>query len=112
MLRDTALTDGTGEFRATTATRTCGGSTYQVQPTDDFYSLPRSQHVATEQLLNSNGLSYKNSEFPESGPLCIENQCTIHVVMAEETCDSIASSANITYSQLKSWNMNINGLCS
>lgn len=93
-------------------TKTCSGKSYILQPTDTFYSLPNSEHIATDQLLSSNGLSYNVTDFPKSGSLCIENTCATHIVKANETCVSIAESASVTYSQLMSWNININGVCS
>lgn len=95
----------------TPTSTTCGGTLYAVQPTDDFYSIPRSQSVSTDQLLNSNNLPYNATEFPESGSLCVENKCTTHVVAANETCKSIAAAAEISEVQLRAWNLNINDLC-
>ncbi|OCL10882.1 carbohydrate-binding module family 50 protein [Glonium stellatum] len=96
----------------TPATRTCSGTSYTIKPTDDFYSVPRSQSLSTEQLLNSNGLPYNATQFPKSGSLCIEQKCSTHVLKLNDTCQAIASAANITTVQLMAWNVNINDFCS
>lgn len=63
------------------------------------------------QLLQSNGLSYNASDFPQAGTLCITNTCSIHVVQSNDTCEGIAAAADITTVQLHTWNSAINGLC-
>ncbi|CEN59984.1 hypothetical protein ASPCAL02425 [Aspergillus calidoustus] len=76
--------------------RTCSGTLYTIQPNDDFFSIPRSQSVSTENLLHSNGLGYVQDEFPTTATLCIENQCTLHLLAADDTCASIEASAGIS----------------
>lgn len=43
--------------------------------------------------------------------LCLPQTCTTTVVKQDQTCYGIASAANITYTQLLSWNPTINGQC-
>ncbi|KAJ5024029.1 hypothetical protein J3E73DRAFT_259043 [Bipolaris maydis] len=93
-------------------TATCSGTTYIIQPTDTFKSVPLAQSVSTEQLLNSNGLPYNTTLFPKSGELCISNKCKTHVLAEGDTCDSIAKKASISPVQFKAWNANVNQLCS
>jgi hypothetical protein len=90
---------------------TCSGTTYIIQPTDTFKSVPQSQSVSTEQLLNSNGLPYNATLFPKSGGLCISNKCTTYVLAQGDTCTSIASKASISPVRFIAWNANINQLC-
>jgi spore germination protein YaaH len=90
-------------------TPTCGGSQYVVKPGDTLESVSIAQKVATDTLLNRNGLSYDG--FPANGTLCIENTCTVYVVKTNDTCQGIASVSNVTTTQLFSWNTNINPLC-
>ncbi|KAF7184685.1 hypothetical protein CNMCM7691_006047 [Aspergillus felis] len=89
----------------------CTGTTYAIQPTDDFYSIPKAQSVGTDQLLRSNGLSYVQDKFPTTGTLCIENKCQTHVLAPNDTCASIAAAAGIWQVQLLTWNPNINPFC-
>lgn len=84
---------------------------YSIKPTDDFYSIPKSQSVGTDQLLRSNGLSYVQDKFPTTGTLCIENKCQTHVLAPNDTCASIAAAADIWQVQLLTWNPNINPFC-
>ena len=84
---------------------------YSIKPTDDFYSIPKSQSVGTDQLLRSNGLSYVQDKFPTTGTLCIENKCQTHVLAPNDTCASIAAAAGIWQVQLLTWNPNINPFC-
>lgn len=85
---------------------------YAVQPGDSYFSVSISQQLATNQLINANGLTYNSSDFPASGSLCISNQCSIYVVKADDTCSGILTAVDISYTQLMSWNPAINGLCS
>jgi len=90
---------------------TCTGTSYQIQPTDTFYSVPEAQNVATEQFLNVNSLTYNASAFPQSGTVCIQNACAVHVVQANQTCRDIEATAGVSLAQLTAWNPVIEGLC-
>jgi hypothetical protein len=76
-----------------------------------MYSVSVSQKVATDTLLNRNGLSYESAGFPTNGTLCIGAQCDVHVLQTNETCTGIAAASDISTVQLLSWNTNINPLC-
>lgn len=78
---------------------------------DTIYSVSESQTIATDTLLNSNGLSYDEGTIPTGTSLCIASTCEVHVLKNNETCDGIASNAGISSTQLQSWNTNINPLC-
>ncbi|KAH7420080.1 hypothetical protein BKA64DRAFT_563224 [Cadophora sp. MPI-SDFR-AT-0126] len=67
--------------------------------------------IATDTLLNSNGLSYDEGTIPTGTSLCIAATCEVHVLKKNETCDGVASDAGISAIQLQSWNTNINPLC-
>lgn len=90
---------------------TCAGSTYTSKSGDTIYSVSQGQKVATDTLLNRNGLSYDQGSLPGGIALCIAATCDVHVLQANETCDRIASDAGITTVQLLTWNTNINPLC-
>ncbi|KAL2850523.1 hypothetical protein BJX68DRAFT_255207 [Aspergillus pseudodeflectus] len=93
-----------------TATLSCD-SEYPVQPGDTFLSISLSQNVATHDLITANGLSYNLTGLPTSGTLCIRNQCSVYLVLPEDTCESISTANSISLAQLHSWNAVINGLC-
>lgn len=94
-----------------TATLTCTLQ-YSVQASDTYLSVSESQNVATHDLVTANGLNYNLSDFPSTGSLlCIRNQCTVYLVQANDTCDSIATAGGISLAQLHAWNAQINGLC-
>ena len=44
--------------------------------------------------------------------LCLPQTCPIYTIQPSDTCYGIAGNANITYTQLLSWNPSINGYCS
>ncbi|KAJ2991553.1 hypothetical protein NUW58_g2476 [Xylaria curta] len=92
-------------------TPTCTGGTYSIQPGDGCYSIFKSQGVGTGWLLDDNDLGAWCYDFPSTGDLCISNPCTVYTVQANDTCRSIARGANITETQLKSWNPIINLGC-
>ncbi|GAP91634.2 hypothetical protein SAMD00023353_6400110 [Rosellinia necatrix] len=92
-------------------TPTCTGETYSIQPGDTCLSISTSQGVGTGWLLDDNNLSAWCYDFPSTGNLCINNPCTVHTVQANDTCRGIARGANITETQLKSWNPIINLGC-
>ena len=44
--------------------------------------------------------------------LCLPQTCTIYTIQSSDTCYGMAGNANMTYTQLLSWNPTINGYCS
>ncbi|TQV92641.1 Peptidoglycan-binding Lysin subgroup [Cordyceps javanica] len=91
---------------------TCSGTTYQIQASDDCYSISKAQSVGTAWMLSDNNLGAYCSDFPTSGSLCITNTCKTVTVAANTTCSAIAAAANITEPQLLAWNPVINPVCS
>ncbi|KAI0595745.1 carbohydrate-binding module family 50 protein [Biscogniauxia sp. FL1348] len=89
----------------------CAGKTYQIQPGDDCHSVSNSQGIGTAWLLADNNLASFCSDFPTSGALCLINTCSVYTVKTNDTCKGIAKSANITQSQLMTWNPIISSGC-
>lgn len=112
---DMPMTTSTLGFSTPTApaaaTPTCTGTAYTIQPGDDCYSISQSQSVGTGWLLDANDLSAWCSGFPATGSLCIANSCNVYTVQNNDTCVSIARTANITEAQLRAWNPIINTGC-
>ncbi|KAL3421595.1 LysM domain-containing protein [Phlyctema vagabunda] len=92
-------------------TPTCAGSKYTSKAGDTIYSVSLSQKIATDTLLNRNGLSYDQGSLATGTSLCIAATCDVYVLNTNETCNSIASAAGISTIQLQTWNTNINPLC-
>ncbi|KAL2259269.1 hypothetical protein VTK26DRAFT_7116 [Humicola hyalothermophila] len=90
----------------------CTGTEYEIQSSDDCYSISAAQGVGTAWLLADNNLAAYCADFPTSGTLCITNKCDTVVVEVNQTCADIAGAAGITETQLKAWNPVINPVCS
>ncbi|KAF5852240.1 hypothetical protein GGP41_001009 [Bipolaris sorokiniana] len=90
----------------------CDGTTYQIQGSDDCYSISKAQSVGTAWMLSDNHLAAYCYEFPTSGSLCITNTCKTVTVEVNTTCKAIAAAAKITEPQLLAWNPVINPVCS
>ncbi|KAJ5640366.1 uncharacterized protein N7484_008228 [Penicillium longicatenatum] len=93
-------------------TQTCTGS-YVPIPTgstcDDF---AESNSVATDQLLSVNGLAGGCANWPaDLIELCVQNTCEPYLVQQNDTCLGVASSFNLTLTQLLSWNLAIDPFC-
>lgn len=96
---------------ATPTASTCSGKKYTIKDGDTCESVSKSQSVATFQLLMDNQLQAYCANFPKSGNLCIQNQCTTYTVRKGDTCKSISKEHNITTVQLRSYNPWIDGGC-
>ncbi|ETS74812.1 hypothetical protein PFICI_13296 [Pestalotiopsis fici W106-1] len=94
-----------------TATPTCAGSVYTIQPSDDCHSISLSQGIGTEWLIIDNSLVAFCHDFPTEGELCLVNTCDVYTVLESDTCKSIVRQHGITDSQLRAWNPSINAGC-
>ena len=82
----------------------CSGISYTIKPSDDCYSISKSQGIGTAWLISDNSLTAYCVDFPASGNLCLVNTCSVYSVQTNDTCNSIAAASNITVAQLKAWN--------
>ena len=133
-------TDVTGFAPAnfTISTACISGNTYDVVSGDDCVRISTSKSVSTGGLIVLNqlfpdcsnllgmwsaGMTFVSSEvlygrlrtdinLPAGQSLCLPQSCTIYTIQSNDTCYGIANNANITYTQLLSWNPTINGYCS
>lgn len=100
---------------APTATPTVDcSSTYVIQEGDDCHSISIAHTVSTVSLLMLNDLDAWCANFPTAGSsLCIPYSCDIYTVQENDTCWSIVNdhAPDITMTQLRSWNYNINNKC-
>lgn len=114
------------------------GNTYDVTNGDDCVKISQSNSVSTGSLVVLNrifpdcsnlvGMWSKSITFVFSDvfyrelrtdahisvgqSLCLPQHCTIYTIQSGDTCYGIAGNANISYTQLLSWNPTINGYCS
>lgn len=122
----------------TISTACISGNTYDVASGDDCVKISQSKNVSTGGLIVLNQLfpdcsnlvgmcstallfifsdfSYKklctDTHLSVGQSLCLPQNCPIYTIQSNDTCYAIASNANITYTQLLSWNPTINGYCS
>ncbi|KPM42246.1 hypothetical protein AK830_g4356 [Neonectria ditissima] len=83
----------------------CSGDVYTVQAEDTCQSISKAKDVATAWMLYDNGLQAFCAGFPTAGDkICIVNQCKIHTIQSDDTCQGIAVAANISMVQLYTWN--------
>lgn len=87
---------------APSATPTCDGRTYKIRAEDDCRSISKTQGIGTAWLLTDNALRAHCAGFPCEGSLCLVHTCDVHTIRRNDTCDSIASLHNVTFSQLLS----------
>jgi LysM repeat protein len=97
---------------ASTPTPTCY-TTHTVAALDDCASIAQNYSVSSWSLVKLNGLNIQCSNMKPGDSLCIDIPCSVHLVDAFETCDSIVAGAggNLTGNQLANWNPNIDVLC-
>ena len=105
------------------ASPTCTGSTYSIKTGDTCNSVALSQGTATWYLLLDNSLPAYCADFPTTGSLCewallkyhvacaladfvqgINHPCKSYTVKNGDTCTSVASSNNVTTTQLLTYN--------
>ena len=82
----------------------CAGTTYNIKPADDCYSISTSQRIGTGWLLTDNNLQAYCADFPKSGSLCLVNRCDVYTLRQNDTCSMVAANHSITETQLKAWN--------
>jgi hypothetical protein len=90
---------------APVTTSTCAGQT--VNGGSGCNSLSTTYGVATGDIQALTGDA--NCQIKTS--MCLPAACSLQTVPSGQTCDTVASSLNITSVQLLSWNRNIMGLC-
>ena len=88
---------------------------YQVRAGDNCYSVSQAHNVSTFALLYWNSLTVGCLDFPGVGKaMCLPSPCQIYTVQQNDTCLGIIAQHAPEYSmrQLRSWNLNINNVCS
>lgn len=91
---------------------TCTGRPVQIKAGDTCDSLAAAHNISTWQLLAENHLVGGCAHFLSNGSLCVTGSCQTHKVAPNETCLSIANRYSITVTQLRTWNPNLNAVCS
>ncbi|KAF4545498.1 Carbohydrate-binding module family 50 protein [Lasiodiplodia theobromae] len=97
---------------APATTPTCTGKSVPIQNGDTCDSIAADNSISTWNLLASNGLDGGCANFPSNGTLCVESSCETYQVSANDTCSGIAEAHNITQTQLKTYNPQLNTKCS
>jgi LysM repeat protein len=88
---------------------------YQVRAGDTCQSVSQAHNVSTFGLLYWNNLAVGCTDFPKAGrAVCLPSPCPIYTIQQNDTCLGIIAHHAPDYSmrQLRSWNMNINNVCS
>ncbi|RMJ07362.1 hypothetical protein CDV36_013033 [Fusarium kuroshium] len=89
----------------------CKGTTYTVQKGDTCESISKAMSVATDRLIERNGLTYTCSDLLEGRSLCIEDACEIARVEQGQTCQDFVKWKWFSTIQLQSWNPTLKPLC-
>ncbi|KAI0400686.1 hypothetical protein F4802DRAFT_619562 [Xylaria palmicola] len=92
----------------------CDGTTYVVKSGDTCQSVSFGQGINTFELLTANKLLGYCRNFPSAGAsLCIPSSklCKPYSLKTGDTCRSIASANDITWTQLVAWNADIGDYC-
>jgi hypothetical protein len=88
---------------------------YSVRAGDSCHSVSQAHNVSTFALLYWNSLTVGCLDFPGVGKsMCLPSPCNIYTVQQNDTCLGIIAQHAPDYSmrQLRSWNLNINNVCS
>ncbi|KAK3295595.1 LysM domain-containing protein [Chaetomium fimeti] len=79
--------------------------TYIIQAGDSCNGIAEARGVATEALINLNGLDLGCCGIPPTNTtICLPPPCRIRELGLSDTCESITAAENITISQLLAWN--------
>lgn len=81
---------------------------------DTCVSLSEAFNVSTPALINTNALDTNCASLKANMTLCLPPVCDIHLVSANDTCDSIIGSLarQVSLTTFRSWNPRINSRCS
>lgn len=89
----------------------CFGN-YTRLANDTCESIAGASNVSSFALRYINGIDAACSNLPAIGAaLCLPQTCRLHEWRSQEDCRAVAVLNNITVSQLRAWNGNINSLC-
>lgn len=96
-----------------TSTNTACKSPYVVQAGDTCDSISLAQNVSTFSLLYHNNLNIYGTNFPGAGStICLPPSCDLYTVQPQDSCNGVARArGDISATQLRAWNPNINALC-
>ncbi|KAL2676738.1 hypothetical protein Neosp_010503 [[Neocosmospora] mangrovei] len=95
----------TPDSRLSTNTQdTCKGIIYTVQKGDTCESISKVMPVATDRLIERNGLTYTCSDLLEGRNLCMEDACEIARIEQGQTCQDFAKWKWFSTIQHQSWN--------
>jgi hypothetical protein len=88
---------------------------YNVAAGDTCHSIAQAHNVSTFGLLYWNSLAVGCTDFPKTGSkICLPSPCPIYKVQENDTCLGIVAqhAPERSMRQLRSWNLNINSVCS
>ncbi|KAK6209368.1 hypothetical protein LQW54_006356 [Pestalotiopsis sp. IQ-011] len=93
-------------------TFSCTGTYVPVETGTSCDQFAETNSMSTDQLLNINSLAGGCADWPGNNTeLCVQDNCTPYVVQEGDTCSSVANGADITITQLVTWNPFIDPLC-
>ncbi|KAI4600099.1 hypothetical protein KJ359_001201 [Pestalotiopsis sp. 9143b] len=93
-------------------TFSCTGTYVPVETGTSCDQFAETNSISTDQLLNINSLAGGCADWPGNNTeLCVQDNCTPYVVQEGDTCSSVANGAEITITQLVTWNPFIDPLC-
>ncbi|KAF8871691.1 hypothetical protein BD779DRAFT_441450 [Infundibulicybe gibba] len=92
---------------------TCLYNQYTVRAGDTVEGIAEAQGLSYYQLILINGLMFDGSVLPPVGSsMCLSGTCNTYVVKTNDTCVSVAKANGISWTQIKSWNTQLNVDCS
>lgn len=106
------LTEQTYRTLSENNTFSCTGTYVPVETGTSCDQFAETNSISTDQLLNINSLAGGCADWPGNNTeLCVQDNCTPYVVQEGDTCSSVANGAEITITQLVTWNPFIDPLC-
>ncbi|KAH7263968.1 hypothetical protein B0J15DRAFT_580905 [Fusarium solani] len=90
---------------------TCEGTIYTMQKGDTCQSISKAMSMATDRLIERNGLTYTCSDLLEGRNLCIEDSCELVRIEQGQICQDFVKWKWFSTIQLQSWNPTLKPLC-
>ncbi|KAJ6503717.1 hypothetical protein C8R45DRAFT_818200, partial [Mycena sanguinolenta] len=87
------------------------GQNITVSTTSTCAAIAAQYSVSFYDVYSSNSLPQAGCDVAAGSKLCLPQACTTYTVVANDTCSSIATAANITTVQLQIYNPNVGSTC-
>jgi len=89
----------------------CTGKLYTVAAGDTCKSIAAANSLALDRFISENSIDYKCNSLVAGRTVCIGDSCSLHTIVANETCTGLVEGKDYTIIELQSWNPTIHKNC-